>query len=291
MAKSKSGGTRSYIRGKIGADVYSIGKNGKGDKQQVVRSLAEVVSNPQTDAQMRGRMYMSTVMQTLSVLSPIIDHSFDDVPNGQPSLSEFIRLNYALVKADAVAHPSSGNTFGINLYQVKGTECGKYQISKGSVIPGNGLALETSDGYPCISIDLSSTDGKVQDMLDAAGLNLGDYITGVALLQHDGLHFMRAYIKKDIDPTTAITSENVASLFETEGSEDVEVEFENSHVRIYIEFQCESAGMIVSKKEGSAWKHNTAKMVNVAGYSLTNATTAFATYPQGSSRFLNGGDI
>lgn len=46
MAKSKSGGTRSYIRGKIGADVYSVGKDGKGKRQQVVRSLAEQVANP-----------------------------------------------------------------------------------------------------------------------------------------------------------------------------------------------------------------------------------------------------
>lgn len=49
MAKSKSGGTRAYIRGRVGADVYSIGKTANGKKQQVVRSLAETVANPQTD--------------------------------------------------------------------------------------------------------------------------------------------------------------------------------------------------------------------------------------------------
>lgn len=130
MAKSKSGGTRSYIRGKIGADVYSIGKDGKGNRQQVVRSLAEQVSNPQTESQMFGRMIMSTVMQAVSAFRTIIDHSFDGLPAGQPSISEFIRRNYALIRTDALAHPSSSNTFGLVKYQQKGIKAGPYIISK-----------------------------------------------------------------------------------------------------------------------------------------------------------------
>ena len=63
MAKSKSGGTRSLIRGRVGSDVYSIGKDGKGQRQQVVRSLAETVANPRSQSQMFNRMVMSTVMQ------------------------------------------------------------------------------------------------------------------------------------------------------------------------------------------------------------------------------------
>ena len=291
MAKSKSGGTRSYIRGKIGADVYSIGKNGKGDKQQVVRSLAEVVSNPQTEAQMKGRMYMSTVMQTLSVLSPIIDHSFDDVPNGQPSLSEFIRLNYQLVKSDAVAHPSSGNDFGFNQYQQKGTRCGRYQISKGSVIPGDSVGVSVAQGYPNLEIYLASNAHTVQGLLDATGLNLGDYMTVVAIVEGSALTFFRAKIKEGLDVTTAITSENVASIFETEGSDTVQVDYTDGKIEIYVEVQIASAGLIFSKKEGSAWKHNNARMQNISGANLQTATTAFATYPTGSSRFLNGGDI
>ena len=62
MAKSKNGGTRAMIRGRVGSDVYSIGKDGKGARQQVVRSLAEQVANPRTQAQMFNRMIMSTVM-------------------------------------------------------------------------------------------------------------------------------------------------------------------------------------------------------------------------------------
>ena len=93
MAKGKSGGTRSFLRGRVASDVYSIGKDAKGNKQQIVRSLAESVANPQTLAQMRGRMIMSTIMQAVSSMAMIIDHSFDNVPAGQPKVSEFIKRN------------------------------------------------------------------------------------------------------------------------------------------------------------------------------------------------------
>ena len=117
MAKSKSGGTRTYIRGRVGSDVYSIGRDGKGKKQQVVRSLAESVANPQTQAQMRGRMIMSTLAQAQAGLRVIIDHSFDNVVGSRANLAEFVSRNYALIKADIAAHPSSGNKFGLNAYQ------------------------------------------------------------------------------------------------------------------------------------------------------------------------------
>ena len=134
MAKSKNGGSRAYIRGRIGSDVYSVGKNGMGEKQQVVRSLAEQVSNPRTSGQMFGRMIMSTTMQAVSALTAIIDHSFDGVPKGQPSISQFIKNNYALIKADAQAHPSSANAFGLNKYQEKGIKVGKYLVSDGNQV-------------------------------------------------------------------------------------------------------------------------------------------------------------
>lgn len=109
MARSKSGGTRSYIRGKIGADVYCVGKDGKGSRQQVVRSLAEQVANPQTNPQMVQRMLMNSVAQLTHALKPIIDHSFAGIPAGQPSISHFRSLALDAYKADSVkAEPEFG---------------------------------------------------------------------------------------------------------------------------------------------------------------------------------------
>lgn len=291
MAKSKSGGTRSYIRGKIGADVYSIGKDGKGAKQQVVRSLAEVVSNPQTEAQMRGRMIMSTVMQAVSALSPIIDHSFDNVPNGQPAISEFISRNYALVKADVAAHPSSSNTFGLNKYQEKGAKGGVYVISEGSVVKPAALTLAIATNSPVATIALTAQTLTVGGLKAALGLAGGDYVTIVALNSTDGsLVYGRCFINNTLDDTTAITSENVASLFTIESNGTVTVALATNSITITAAAQVKSAGIILSKKEDSAWKHSSATMINNGTPEYT-ADAALPTYPTGASRFLNGGDI
>lgn len=291
MAKSKSGGTRSYIRGKIGADVYSIGKNGKGDKQQVVRSLAEVVSNPQTEAQMKGRMIMSTIMQMESVLAPIIDHSFDGLPAGQPNLSRFISLNYALLKADVAAHFSSSNTFALNKYQEKGAKAGRYKVSEGSVFVPEYFVLDTANACPYVKIGIGTSDPTIQTLLDNTGLNLGDYFTVFGVDTDGKLQFVRASIKSDLNPATAITSENVATLFDIESSETPTVRLATGNIEIFVANEVLCSALILSKKEGSAWKHNDAQMVTMDDTLSQTAAVALPTYPQGSSRFLNGGDI
>ena len=291
MAKSKSGGTRSYIRGKIGADVYSIGKNGKGDKQQVVRSLAEVVSNPQTEAQMKGRMIMSTIMQMESVLAPIIDHSFDGLPAGQPNLSRFISLNYALLKADVAAHFSSSNTFALNKYQEKGAKAGRYKVSEGSVFVPEYFVLDTANACPYVKIGIGTSDPTIQTLLDNTGLNLGDYFTVFGVDTDGKLQFVRASIKSDLNPATAITSENVATLFDIESSETPTVRLATGNIEIFVANEVTCSALILSKKEGSAWKHNDAQMVTMDDTLSQTAAVALPTYPQGSSRFLNGGDI
>ncbi len=112
------------LKGRIGSDVYSVGKDGKGRRQQVVRSLAEQVSNPRTTSQMANRMVMSTVMQAAKYFHDIIDHSFDGTPIGQPSISKFISLNYAELKKGTGLY---------NEYQEKGVKMNPYVLSRGTL--------------------------------------------------------------------------------------------------------------------------------------------------------------
>lgn len=291
MAKSKSGGTRAYIRGKIGADVYSIGKDGKGAKQQVVRSLAEVVSNPQTEAQMRNRMIMSTVMQTLSALSPIIDHSFDNVPNGQPALSEFIARNFALVKADVAANPSSDNNFGLNKYQEKGSKGGAYVISQGNVAVPSALSLAVSTGAPVVTIALTASTLTYGGLLAALGLSKGDYITIVGIDTNGALLYGRFFLSESVADTTAITAENVATLFTQDANATFTPSLSTNDIVLTGVTQILSAGVILSKKDSDGWKHSSATMANAAAMGDFVADVALPTYPQGASRFLNGGDL
>lgn len=287
MAKSKSGGTRSYIRGRVGADVYSIGRDAKGAKQQVVRSLAETVANPQTVAQMRGRMIMSTVMQAVSAMRPIIDHSFDNVPVGQPSISEFISRNYALIKADVAAHPSSDNTFGLNAYQVKGVKQGAFLISDGEAINKGLVWTEDFMGY---GIALTATTLTVAGLKAAIGWKEGDYHT-LCQIESDGtFSFARLTLADGLSDNTAITADNVGSLFTQDGN--VEVTFSLSTNDILVSFPTTSfnAGVIYSSKTAAGYVHSTCQL-HATTYSAASADVVLPTYPVGTAMFLNGGDL
>lgn len=293
MAKSKAGGTRAYIRGKIGADVYSIGKDGKGKKQQVVRSLAEQVKNPQTLSQMKGRMYMSTVMQAVSALSPVIDHSFDGVANGQPSISEFIRRNYQLVKADAQAHPASGNSFGLVEYQAKGAKAGLYVVAAGSAIVPAVVTDASTASAAVMSIAVSGetvTAGAVREALGAA---VGDYLTLVVIDTAGKGQYGRAIIADTLADDTTLTADNVASLFAFEGTFLPTVSLATGAITISAPAAVvpASTGIIVSQQDNGGWRHSDAVLVNRVATIDYTADVAIASYPIGTERFLNGGDL
>lgn len=288
MAKSKVGGTRAYIRGRIGSDVYSVGKNGKGVRQQVVRSLAEQVSNPRTSSQMFGRMIMSTVMQAVSALKPIIDHSFDGIPTGQPSISEFIRSNYPLVKADAIAHPASANAFGLNKYGEKGIKIGNYLVSKGSAV----IPSAVTSGPTGIIIGLTADTLTVGGLKNALGLTADGYMTLIVIGDTNGAQYFRAQLTTTLADTTAITSSNVESLFTTEGNVTVTPALADNVITLGITFSGANfaSGLIVSDKIDGAWAHNNCQLTGGAAEDW-NADTALPTYPTGNEQFLNGGDL
>lgn len=288
MAKSKNGGTRSFIRGRIGSDVYSVGKDGKGARQQVVRSLAEQVSNPRSSAQMFGRMVMSTVMQAVSGLKPIIDHSFDGVATGQPSISEFIRRNYALVKADAEAHPSADNEFALNKYQEKGVLPGKYIISNGSVLKPADLVA----GPTGATIVLTNDTLTVRGLKNALGLSADGYFTMVLVDVNDGAIYSRARLNQSLADETVISGANVITLFTFEGNATATVTLNDTNISIAIASGegADAYGIIVSEKIAGAWQHSQC-VLSLFDEAGTAADVALPTYPTGAQMFLNGGDL
>lgn len=288
MAKSKSGGSRSYLRGKLGSDVYSIGKDGKGKKQQVVRALAETVANPQTQAQMRGRMIMSTVMQAQSQLTQIIDHSFDGFPAGQPSISQFIRENYSRIKADVAAHASTGNTFGLVKYGEKGIKGGAYLIADGrAALPSGCRYNATNSKFELATLDTSAT---AADLIAALGLTADDYITVVAIKNDNTASFVRLRADGSVESDAPITTTLLNNMFSTEGTERVTFSFTAGVVACTLSGTLVAGGMIVSRKSGDGFTHNKAIMTVSANPQWTSAV-AFPTYPLGSAKFLNGGDV
>lgn len=285
MAKAKSGGTRSFLRGRVGSDVYSIGKDAKGNKQQIVRSLAESVANPQTLAQMRGRMIMSTIMQAVSSMAAIIDHSFDNVPAGQPNVSEFIRRNYALVKADVAAHPASGNVFGLNKYGEKGIKQGAYVVAGGSAANLVGAVLNGASKTLTIALSAGAT---IADLRTALGIGTEDYFTAVCITSDGKFLYNRFHVSQSMASATEISADNIASVITMDGNVSVSLAFaSNTITATFADFSA-NAGIIVSRKENATYKHNDVVLAAPTAPVYTS-DDALPTYPTGSQRFLNGG--
>lgn len=286
MGKSKNGGTRSFLRGRVGSDVYSVGKDSKGQRQQVVRSLAESVANPQTSAQMKGRAIMSTVMQAVSALAAIIDHSFDNVSAGQPNVSEFIARNYALIKADVAAHPSSDNQFGIVKYGEKGAKQGAYVIAAGSAyVP---VALQNAAAKATLTVSADSlTFGAVKTAL---GLNDKEYFTLVGLTAAGAAEIARFRLGESLTDETVITSSNIDEVFKMEANCTPTLTVNGLAIEIALPNAQANSAIIISKIENGSYKHNDATLLAVSAPSWT-FDVAIDTYPIGQARLLNGGDF
>lgn len=292
MAKSKSGGTRSYLRGRIANDVYSIGKDSAGKKQQVVRSLAEQVANPQTVSQMRGRMIMSTVMQVVSGLSQIIDHSFDNMPAGQPSISEFIRVNYALLKDDVANHPAEGNSFGCNKYQEKGAKAGAWLVSRGDATVPSYVAAKgaTAEGIGIAKTAAMTTAGAVRTMM---GMAAEDYLTFIAVKADGSCEFFRVHVSSTLADATVLTAENVAQLFDIDNPFGLNVTVTLADTEITIaaaDTTVVANGIIFTKHNSGVFLHSTTTLAVIGAPTFT-ADVAIESYPLGTERFLNGGEL
>lgn len=276
------------IRGRIGSDVYSVGKDGKGNRQQVIRSLAVQVSNPRTTSQMFGRMVMSTVMQAVSALRPIIDHSFDGTPTGQPSISEFIRINYAKVKADAVAHPADGNYFGLKKYGEKGIAGGKYQISNGELVASDPLY----SGINGIMVALTTATKTVGGLKAAWNVGADGFVTFVCINPDGTASYFRARFSTALADDTALTTDNVKTMFTFEGNVTPTATIDGNRVEITISITDDpiSYGIILSDKVNGAWKHSTCELGASSDLDFAS-DVALPTYPVGSEQFLNGGDL
>ena len=285
MAKAKSGGTRSFLRGRVGSDVYSIGKDAKGNKQQIVRSLAESVANPQTLSQMRGRMIMSTIMQAVSSMAAIIDHSFDNVPAGQPNVSEFIRRNYALVKADVAAHPASGNTFGLNKFGEKGIKQGAYVVAAGSAIDLAGATLNGASKTLTIVLAAGAT---IADLRSKLGIGVEDYFTAVCITADGKFLYNRFHVSQALASATEISASNINDVITLDGNVAVTLAFANNTITATFADFSANAGIIVSRKENATYKHNDVVLAAPSAPIYTS-DDALPTYPTGTQRFLNGG--
>lgn len=288
MAKSPVGGSRAYITGRIGSDVYSLGKDGKGKRQQIVRALAEEVANPRTQSQMFNRMVMSSVMQAVHGLKQIIDHSFDGLPTGQPCISEFIRRNYALAKADAIQNHGYMPGFGMVKYGEKGARPGQFVVSSGKLVKSSKLVGNQNNMF----FNVGTGNLNVGALRSVMNVSKDGYVTWIRITASRGVEFFRCFLDPSLADSTAITADNVNTLFTFEGNVTPTCEVASDRIKVVLPAVSEgsSYGPILSDKVNGKWQHSTCTLEKFGSITFT-ADEAIPTYPVGDEMFLNGGEI
>lgn len=176
---SKGNMLLGHARGKVGSLVFSR-SNGK----QIVRARAEVVKNPQTEAQMIQRIILNTVSQAYSRMAAITDHSFEGVATGQASMSQFMRLNMDNIRQRVSSLISQGaelyEIFAFSPLKSAILACNDYVISKGK-LPVVPVISANSDNSAAIAVP-ANTYG---DVISRYGLQRGDQLTFVAIVADD----------------------------------------------------------------------------------------------------------
>lgn len=186
-----------HARGKVGSLVFS-----RSNGQQITRARAEVVKNPQTDAQMVQRILLNTVAQAYSKMSAIVDHSFEGIPAGQKSMSYFMKKNLDSLRQVLAAQagdlstepkvsPINSNILAVN----------DYEISKGSL-----PTVEPSDvvGSGIMSGVTTNTYAAV---INKFGLQRGDQLTIVMIEENNQNLLSFRYARIILDPRNADGSE------------------------------------------------------------------------------------
>lgn len=173
MAKSKSFfGLRTGSTKSLTFQVY------RG--QQITKDRVTRVSNPRSEAQMKQRALIPIVAAARAQLKGLVDHSFEGINYGEPSLREFSKLNLRSGALDVTSYSPNGfsNAGFANL-----------QVSKGSINGQFGLrnVTETLTSYNAIleSPALAFPALKAGDPADAVFKYLETYAkeNGVAMIQ------------------------------------------------------------------------------------------------------------
>lgn len=164
------------LRGKLGGTVYY-----RAGGEQISRSRNTNPANPRSLLQQRQRAAFATMSQAQSSLRRIVDHSFEGVKYGQPSLSRFAKENLGVL----------GNVTGeVQNYNIKGCtapQLNPYRISSGSLpvvdceLTANGLSISlTIDQVQALTTNIT-TQTKYEEALAVFGCVPGDQLTIVQL--------------------------------------------------------------------------------------------------------------
>lgn len=264
---SKGNMLLGHARGKVGDLVFSR-QNG----QQVTRARAAVVSNPQTTAQMVQRILMNTVSQAYSKMSAIVDHSFEGLKKGQPSMSYFIKTNLAMLRNRVANSQAQGYDFSSMYYytQLKSNYYAPnaYIIAKGQ-LPEVGVDADFFGQMVATNIALSE-GATYADVIAAAGLQRGDQLTFIGFVGEataPTFKFARVILDPHnedgtpADLTSAFIADGAVNLPSPKNEGDLSLAITDGVLQFGFGINCFSAAVIVSRKKADGtWMRSNATL-------------------------------
>lgn len=164
------------LRGKLGGTVYY-----RAGGEQISRSRNTNPANPRTLLQQRQRAAFATMSQAQSSLRKIVDHSFEGVKYGQPSLSRFAKENLGILGV------VTGEVQNYNIKGCTAPQLNPYRISTGSLpmvdceLTVNGLRIGlTAAQLQSLTTNIA-TQAQYEAVLALFGCVPGDQLTIVQL--------------------------------------------------------------------------------------------------------------
>lgn len=252
-----------HARGKVGSLVFS-----RSNGQQITRARAEVVKNPQTDAQMVQRILLNTVSQAYSKMSAIVDHSFEGIPAGQKSMSYFMKRNLDSLRqvlaaqAGDLTNDPKVSPIGSNILAVN-----DYEIAKGSlpqVEPSQVVGSGIMSGV---------TTNTYAGVINKFGLQRGDQLT-IVMIEEDARQLLSfRYARIILDPRNSDGSEAPLSTAFFTGSavtlpnpknetNGIGFALEEGEITFTPVEYCVAGAMIVSRqKEDGTWMRSNSHLI------------------------------
>lgn len=296
MAKSKS--FFGLRRGSTKSLTFQV-LNGR----QVTKDRVYDVKNPRTFSQMQQRMVMATAAAAYAGMREIVDHSFEGYTYGQPTMSEFIRLNAKMLRDGLLAGDSN---LAFNPYKDRTLYPNPYIVSNGSlkspsftvVMSGNSLV------YLSVPMNLPGDNVTLRDWLNYLGISVKGYITFLAVVySSETKDFQWGWVRltpiqSELDEL--VEDKNPRDIFEIESNVPIDEDNGQSTNILYCTLDFDKGGInwgyaaVILSDKSLSWKRSKAIMkfdIKEGGENPSPAAAALATYPVGTDYILNGGTV
>lgn len=276
------------------------------DGKQITKDRVYGGKNPRTQAQMVQRMVMATASAAYAHMKEIVDHSFEGVTYGAPTMARFVSENAKAIKE---AYDAGQENFGYNGYQNRELMIGKYIMSKGQAPRLDAGTRATNafqvdlGGGTCSVVTFINGGGTANNYLAKMGLQVGEIATACFLYPKAGssvawgFAFIRITSLKG--GTVELTADNFDDYFLIESNFPVTANFGAGNLSASIspadaELSLATGAYCVihSVKSNGVWTRSNESMVFKGSPDVQlSAEDGLATYPVGQSYVLNGGEI